>query len=148
MILPSFNFGCVIFWWSFLRYFYHGKSQITTMLGESFLFPGIFCKANSTFIKVKMVATVAMAVVMRRLEEMSETDGTRQRDRWRDPLAKRKKLPSGKKKTSHLWLKNLMWLFFSLPMFIPNKWEKKWCDFEVHRGSFYGQWQGLYSWND
>lgn len=68
------------------------------MLGELFLFPGIFCKANSTFIKVKMVATVAMAVVMRRLEEMSEIDGTRQRDRWRDPLAKRKKLPSGKKK--------------------------------------------------
>ena len=83
------------------------------MLGESFLFPGIFCKANSTFIKVKMVATVAMAVVMRRLEEMSETDGTRQRDRWRDPLAKRKKLPSGKKNITFVTEKSHVIVLFT-----------------------------------
>ena len=67
-----------------------------------------------------MLATVVMAVVMRRLEEMSETDGTRQEQRrvdreavfnlylhkWLPVCEAKKNCQLGK--TSHVCRKNLM----------------------------------------
>lgn len=80
-------------------------TDYTTILGEVFLgFQAFFAKPTPPFFEVMMVATELRmeTVVMRRLEEMSETDGTRQRDRWRDPWTRNEKNCQVGKKIYHI----------------------------------------------